>query len=97
MLPFRFLRFGSSRDCFDGGSVLGLRGFPKKKRELFSKFIHKISCTVGKIYTPIFWFFRKKRVVDIAITELKMVSKQRSGDFTFYRSIHELLDSPTRM
>ena len=38
---------------------------------------------VGKIYTPIFSFFRKK-VVNIAI------SNESPGNFTFYRGIHEL-------
>ena len=37
---------------------------------------------VGKIYTPIFSFFRKK-VVNIAI------SNESPGNFTFYRGIHE--------
>ena len=35
--------------------------------------------TVGKIYTPIFPFFWK-RVVNIAISELRPVSNERSGD-----------------
>ena len=40
---------------------------------------------VGKIYTPIFSFFRKK-VVNIAI------SNESPGNFTFYRGIHEFLN-----
>ena len=40
--------------------------------------------TVGKIYTPIFSFFRK-RVVYIAFLELRPLSNERSGNFIFYR------------
>ena len=36
--------------------------------------------TVGKIYTPIFPFFG-----NIEISELRPVSTERSGHFTFYR------------
>ena len=54
-------------------------------------------CTVGKIYTPIFSFFRK-RFVNIAILEVGPVSNERPGILTFYldmyRDIHEFL-SPT--
>ena len=37
---------------------------------------------VRKIYTPMFWSFRK-RVVNIAISELRPMSNGRSGNFTF--------------
>ena len=47
--------------------------------------------TVGKIYTPIFWFFRKK-FVNIVSSELRPVSNERSGDFTLYRGIHNFLN-----
>ena len=52
------------------------------------------SSTAGKIYRPIFSFFRK-RVVNIEISELRLVSNsnERSGNFTFYRDIHKLLNS----
>ena len=40
--------------------------------------------TVGKIYTPIFWFFRK-RFVNIAFIELRSLLNERSDNFTFYR------------
>ena len=50
-------------------------------------------CTVGKIYTPIFSFFWK-RVVNIVISELRPVSNERSGNFTFIRGFHEILNSP---
>ena len=40
----------------------------------------------------IFSFFRK-RVVNIVISDLRPVSNERSGNFTFYRSIHEFLNS----
>ena len=49
------------------------------------------SCTVGKINTPIFSFFRK-RVVNIAFFELRPLSNERSGNFTFYRGIHKFLN-----
>ena len=49
-------------------------------------------CTVGKIYTPIISFFWK-RVVNIVIWELGLVSNERSGNFTFYRDFHEFLNS----
>ena len=39
-------------------------------------------CTVGKIYTPISSFLRK-RVVNIVILELGPVSNERPGNFTF--------------
>ena len=42
--------------------------------------------TAGKIYTPIFSFLKKK-VVNIAISELRPVSNERSGNFTFYKDI----------
>ena len=50
--------------------------------------------TVGKIYTPIISFFLK-RFVNIAFLELRLLSNERSGNFTFYRpwGIHEFLDS----
>ena len=48
-------------------------------------------CTVGKIYTPIFSFFRKK-VVNITISALR--PNESSGNFTFYRGIHEFLNPP---
>ena len=40
-----------------------------------------INSTAGKIYTPIFLFFRK-RVVNTAILELGPVSNERPGIFT---------------
>ena len=42
----------------------------------------------GKIYTTIFWFFGKKFV-----NIMRPVSNERSGDLTFYRGIHEFLES----
>ena len=42
----------------------------------------KLTGTVGKIYTPIFSFFRKS-VVNITISVLGLVSNERSGNFTF--------------
>ena len=47
----------------------------------------KSVCTVGKIYTPIFSFFRK-RVVNTAISEQRLISNEMSGNFTFNRGIH---------
>ena len=44
--------------------------------------------TVGKIYTPIFLFFRK-RFVNIPISDLRLISNESPGNFTFYRVIHE--------
>ena len=38
-------------------------------------------CTVGTFYAPIFSFFRK-RVVNIAILNPRLLSNERSGDFT---------------
>ena len=35
----------------------------------------------------------RKRVVNITILELRPVSNQRSGNFTFYRGIHDFLNS----
>ena len=49
------------------------------------------SDTVGKIYTPIFGF--SKRVVYIAFFELRSLSNERYGNLTFYRGIHEFIDS----
>ena len=43
---------------------------------------------VGEIYTQIFSFFRKI-FVNIASLELRPVSNERSGNFTFYMGIHE--------
>ena len=43
--------------------------------------------SVKSTYTPIFSFFRK-RVVNIAILELELVSNESPGNFTFYRGIH---------
>ena len=48
-------------------------------------------CTVGKIYTPISSFLRK-RVVNIVILELGPVSNERPGNFTFQRGIHDFLN-----
>ena len=42
--------------------------------------------------TPILIFFGK-RVVNILISELGPVLNERSGNFTFYRVIHEFLNS----
>ena len=50
------------------------------------------SSTAGKIYTPIFSFFRK-RVANIVFLELGSVSNERSGNSTFYRGIHNFLNS----
>ena len=50
-----------------------------------------VHCTVGKIYTPIFSFFRK-RVANIVFLELGSVSNERSGNSSFYRGIHEFLN-----
>ena len=49
-------------------------------------------CTVGKIYTTIFPFFRK-RVVNIVIENLGPVSNKSSGHFTFLKGFHEFLNS----
>ena len=46
--------------------------------------------TVGKIYTPIFSFFRK-RIVNITISDLRPVSNKRPVNFT-YRGVHEFLN-----
>ena len=52
----------------------------------------KISgCTVGKIYTPIFTFFSKK-VVNIAILELGLVSNESPCNSTYYRGILKFLN-----
>ena len=48
--------------------------------------------TVGRMFTPIFSFFRK-RVLIIKIWEMRPVLNERSGNFTFYRGIHEFLNS----
>ena len=48
------------------------------------------SRTVGKIYTLIFSFFRK-RVVNIMILDLRPVSNESPVNFTFYRGIHKFL------
>ena len=37
--------------------------------------------------------FFQKRVVNTAISELRHVSNESSGSFTFYRGIHEFLNS----
>ena len=50
-----------------------------------------LESTVGKIYMPIFSFFRK-RVVNIMISDLRPVSNESPGNFTFYRGIHEFLN-----
>ena len=50
-----------------------------------------VSSTVGKIYTPIFSFFRK-RVVNIAILEVGPVSNESPGNFIFYGGIQEFLN-----
>ena len=42
--------------------------------------------TVGKIYTPIFSFYRK-RVVNITILELGPVPNESPGNCTYYRGI----------
>ena len=55
-----------------------------------SKSILPLIRTWGKISTPIFPFFRK-RVVYIVFLELRPLSNERSGNFTFYRGIHEFL------
>ena len=49
-------------------------------------------CTVGKIYTPISSFLRK-RVVNIVILELGPVSNERPGNFTVYGGIRKFLKS----
>ena len=46
------------------------------------------SCTVTKIYTQMFSFFGK----GLPISEMRPV--ERSGNFTFYRGIHDFLYSP---
>ena len=48
-------------------------------------------CIVGKIYTWIFSFFRKK-VADILFLELGLVSNESTGYSTFHRGIHEFLN-----
>ena len=63
-------------------------GLSRVMSVIFSKINERSVCTVGKIYTPIFSFFRK-RVVNIAILELEQVSNVSPGNFTFYREIHE--------
>ena len=59
---------------------------PEKKS--FFSISHSVHCTAGKIYTTMFLFIWK-RVVNIPILELGLVSNGRSGYFTFYRGIHK--------
>ena len=47
--------------------------------------------TVVKIYTPIFSFYQK-RIVNIMISDLRPVSNESPGNYTFYRGIHEFLN-----
>ena len=47
--------------------------------------------TVGKIYTQIFSFFRK-RVVNITILELRPGSNESPGNSTYYRGILKFLN-----
>ena len=51
--------------------------------------------TVGKIYTSIFSFLRKRNVyiAIIELPELGPVLNERFGNFTFYRGIHNFLRS----
>ena len=65
-------------------------GLSRVMSVIFSKINERSVCTVGKIYTPIFSFFRK-RVVNIAILELGPVSDERSDNSSFYKGIHEFL------
>ena len=46
------------------------------------RFVCETVSTVGKIYTQIFSFFRK-RVVNMTFLELRPLSNERSGNFTF--------------
>ena len=51
----------------------------------------RVICTDGKIYTPIFSFFRRK-FANIVFLELGLVSNERSGNSTFYRGIPKFLN-----
>ena len=50
---------------------------------IICQIVKPITGRVDKIYTTIFSFFRK-RVVNIAILELGLVSNESPGNFTFY-------------
>ena len=65
--------------------------FDKVFFTFFLILIGTLLCKVSKIYTPICSFFRK-RVVKIVISEQRLVSNESSGNFTFYRGIHEFLN-----
>ena len=48
MVPFRVFLFGSSKDCLDGGSVLGFLGLPVKYKKIFQKTVYNWN-TVNKL------------------------------------------------